>query len=269
MQGFNKVLALGFGNMSSALVRQITQQGVLNKNQFYAVAHGEKSKSNIDELGIETFNEDEGLQFDAVFLGLKPQAYADILPLYKKYLKKGATIISMMAGVPIDNIQKVVAGEQHYEVVRIMPNTPCAIGHGVVAVYAEGKQQHEVFESTFKPCGEVVFLEKESDLHLVTALSGSGPAYFYYIMESMVAQAKAMGLDEEIALSLVASTCSGAGEYVLQHKAHQNIMQMREQVTSKGGTTAAGVSVLIDLNVKDIFSQVVQKAYERSKKLGS
>lgn len=261
---FQKILVLGFGNMSSAIVKNMLHEGAVNLNSLFVVSHGGKSTENMKELGLNEFESQKG--FDAVLLGLKPQNFHEILPEYVGCLENDATIISMMAGVQSQKILDCV-GSGKYSVVRIMPNTPCAIGEGVVASYLPeswSKLKRDDFEAMFQCCGEYFEAKSESDLHVITAIAGSGPAMFFYVMEAMIKQAESCGFGFSDSQRLVASTCKGAGAYALSALGEMSVEQLKLAVISKGGTTEAGLKVLESFSVAESIEKAIDGSVKRS-----
>lgn len=264
---FQKVLVLGFGNMSSAIVKRMLSAGTVDKNAFYVVSHGGKSTQNMESLDLQAF--DGQPEFDTVLLGLKPQNYHETLPEYEKYLKPDAVIVSMMAGVQCQNILKYIKS-QSFSVVRIMPNTPCSIGEGVVGAFLPmswNQSDKLKFKGILQCCGDFVEVAHEGDLHIITAIAGSGPAYFFYVMEAMAKKAEACGLDFYTAQHLVAATCKGAGAYAALSLKEKSITELKLDVVSKGGTTEAGLNMLDSCDVADSFEKAVGESFQKSIKL--
>ncbi|MAI08372.1 MAG: pyrroline-5-carboxylate reductase [Magnetococcales bacterium] len=264
---FQKVLVLGFGNMSSAIVKRMLSAGTVDKSAFYVVSHGGKSTQNMESLDLHGFDGQAG--FDTVLLGLKPQNYHEILPEYEKYLKPDAVIVSMMAGVQSQNILKYTQN-QTFSVVRIMPNTPCSIGEGVVGTFfpVSWNQNDKLkFQEIFECCGDFVEVTHEDDLHIITAIAGSGPAYFFYVMEAMAKKAEACGLDYDTAQRLVAATCKGAGAYATFSLKEKSITELKLDVVSKGGTTEAGLNMLDSCDVSTSVEKAVGESFKKSIKL--
>ncbi|MEC8066293.1 MAG: pyrroline-5-carboxylate reductase [Pseudomonadota bacterium] len=259
-----KVLVIGLGNMAHALISRMLDQGTLNREDIYAVAHGEKSLQKIADLNIQTYSADDDMAFDVVMLGVKPQALKSIVPEHREVVSKSHLLISMLAGVECKTLQSTFDCQA---VVRIMPNMPCAIGQGVVGYYMPKQSLAIQLEALFAPCGAVVAVEKEEHLHLVTALAGSGTAFYYYIIRSFVDQAVAMGLERKSATKMAAMTCQGAGAYVLQEGEAKHLSDMIASVASKGGTTQAGLDCLAENKVDERLSMVVNAVYKRSLQL--
>lgn len=259
-----KVLVIGLGNMANALISRMLDQGTLNREYVYAVAHGEKSRQKITELGLQTFHEKEDLQFDVVLLGVKPQALKSIVPEHREVVSKSHLLISMLAGVECQTLQSVFDCKS---VARIMPNMPSAIGQGVVGYYMPKKSSAISLEQLFASCGEVVQVDKEDQLHLVTALAGSGTAFYYYFIRAFVEQAVAMGLDRERATKMAAMACQGAGAYALKESEGKTLSDMIASVASKGGTTQAGLDCLAENKVDERLSMVVNAVHKRSLQL--
>lgn len=263
-----KILVLGFGNMAFAMVKGLISQNVLKASQVTAVVHGEKSKENAGILGVNTvLSPDEAKKgvFNVVLVALKPAQVKEVLPLYKHLAGENVLFISVVTGVSVATFRELLS--DNALIVRTMPNTPLAIGKGATGLFAPENialPLKNVAKSLFEALGEAVWLEKEEHINVVTALSGSGPAYFFAMMEALVLAAERMGLSREQALPLILSTCEGAGAYALASHGEKTLEGLREAVTSKGGTTEAGLKVLSERHFPEILDETVKKAYERA-----
>ena len=200
---------------------------------------------------------------DVVVLSVKPQVFPAVWPEIEAALKPETLVISIMAGIPSAKI----AGDQPIRVVRVMPNTPALIGEGAAGI-AAGKFATEadlhIAEKLMAAVGATVIVEEE-ELHAVTALSGSGPAYVFHLLESMLEAADQMGMEKEIARELALATVIGAAK--LMQETGEEADALRKKVTSKGGTTAAAIQTLEERNVKESIVAALLAAQARSKEL--
>ncbi|MFT7144626.1 MAG: pyrroline-5-carboxylate reductase, partial [bacterium] len=181
-----RILVIGLGHMATALVKGLLKVDSISKKHIYAVTHGERSQNNAQELGINPIENTDTLKVDIVLLALKPQMMADVLPKYKHLVSKDTLFFSVAAGVSLDNITALLGAEA--QVIRAMPNTPTAVGAGITALYAPDSisQAHKISaEAFFSASGSYIWLTEEEQMHAVTALSGSGPAYFFYFIEAL------------------------------------------------------------------------------------
>lgn len=205
---------------------------------------------------------------DIVVLALKPQHLIEVLESIKNDVTKSKTLfISIAAGVTTQRIEQVLGGD--VRVARVMPNTPALIGAGAAAVCGGSCTTEEdllISETMLEAVGMVVRVE-ESNIDAVTAVSGSGPAYVFYIIEAMEKAAAQMNLAPEIARALILGTIIGAAR--LCEETGEDAGLLRERVTSKGGTTAAALNVLNEKNVSDAWVAALLAAQARSKELSA
>lgn len=217
------------------------------------------------EYGVNIVDEDKTELKDANFilLAMKPKDVAAALAGIKKKLTGNTVIISVAAGVSIETIQRHVG---NYPVARVMPNTSAQVGKSATGVawskYVTVGQQHEL-RKLLSSIGSVTVVE-EDQLHAVTGVAGSGPAYLYYLAEAMHEAGIDNGLSAADAKKLVRQTFLGAAEMMQQ----EDFAELRQKVTSPNGTTAAGLQSLADNHFKDIVGKCVSAATARSRELG-
>jgi pyrroline-5-carboxylate reductase len=171
-----------------------------------------------------------------------------------------------MAGIPSASLVKLTGSER---VVRSMPNTPALIGQGIAGLYARpavSADERQAVERLLKPTGQTLWVDREDDLDAVTALSGSGPAYFFFFVEAMMAAAQDMGLTAEQGRRLALATCAGAAALGLA--SDESPTTLRERVTSKGGTTHAAITSLQGDGVDAAVRRAVLAAHKRAAELG-
>ncbi len=201
----------------------------------------------------------------AVVLAVKPQVVAEALRGMQP--DAGTTLISIAAGVRLATLRRTLGGTLHY--VRTMPNTPALYGSGITALFAPDgtpPAARELAQRILATAGETVWLLREEDLDAVTALSGSGPAYFFLLTELLAEAGAALGLDQETAAKLARQTAVGAGRMLEQ--SHADAAALRAQVTSRGGTTEAAVIQLEAAGLRAIFREALAKAAGRARELG-
>ncbi len=187
-------------------------------------------------------NPDITPDYDVIVIAVKPQVAGDVLPNYA-LLAKDAVVISVMAGKGIAAVGGALDGASR--VARAMPNLPAAIGKGVTGVFAPpivDENDRVRIEALMRAAGDVVWVQKEDDIDLVTAISGSGPAYFFLFAEALAEAGAALGLDQTAAATLARATFSGAGSLVETDQ--RALCALRKAVTSPGGTTEAALNVL-------------------------
>ena len=203
----------------------------------------------------------------AVVLAVKPQMMAAALPAVAPLAGRGALFLSIAAGTPIAFFERALGAAT--PVVRAMPNTPAAVGRGITALVANaaGAGALPLAEALASAVGETVRLEDESQMDAVTALSGSGPAYVFLLIEALAAAGAAEGLDPALAMRLARATVAGAGELARRSMEPPDVL--RRNVTSPGGTTAAALGVLMDdaAGLAPLMRRAVAAAARRSREL--
>lgn len=244
------------------------------KNQVVAAASicvtdisEERLGSLAENYGVETSMDNPSAVTDAdvVVLAVKPQIFPSVWPEIRDALQPDALVISVMAGVPSETI----AAGKPIRVVRVMPNTPALIGRGAAGIAAgefAAETDLKLVERIMGAVGVAVVVD-EDQLHAVTAVSGSAPAYVFYILENMLSAAEQLGLNKETARELALATVSGAAE--LMKQSGEEADELRKKVTSKGGTTAEAVNTLIDRSVGESVIAAMQACATRSRELAN
>lgn len=267
----NNAMKLGFigcGKMAAALAGGVLKSGAFaKKDVFVTDKFPDAAKNLAGKHGVRALPDNAALSAaaDAILLCVKPGDAFDALQAARKQLA-GKLVISILAGVTLSALQKA-AGEKT-RIIRVMPNTPALIHKGAAAYvpgYSATENDAAVTEKIFSAAGKV-FRVKEELLDVVTGLSGSGPAYIYVVIEAMADAGVLMGLPRELALQLAAQTVAGAAEMVLETGLHP--AQLKDQVTSPGGTTIAGLEALEAAGIRSAFLGAVRAATERSREMG-
>ncbi len=230
-----------------------------------------KKAANIaGEYGIQIASDNLQACEDAelIILAIKPQNLLGVVnEIRPSILKTKPLLVSIAAGIQVQSIQKVIGND--YPIVRVMPNTPALIQTGASALYANpdvNADQRTLAEEVMRAVGLTIWLEDESPIDTVTALSGSGPAYFFLVMECMQKAAIELGLSHQHARLLTLETAFGAAKMALESKS--DVATLRQQVTSPGGTTEAALDVLIDQGqLESLFFDAMKKAKSRSEEL--
>ncbi|MEM6279356.1 MAG: pyrroline-5-carboxylate reductase [Verrucomicrobiota bacterium] len=258
---------IGCGKMGRALLEGILQAGIVSPAgttvfDTYAPAAEEVA----EQLGVSLVqsNAEVVAQSDTVLLCVKPQGFLDMLEEVGE--SEGRLLVSIAAGVKIESIEKATGGR--HRIIRVMPNTPSLVGKGAAA-FALGTtastEDAELAHSLLEAVGFVCEVSEE-DLDAVTAVSGSGPAYVFLLIEALVAGGIEEGLTPEIAESLAAHTVAGAAELLLAGS--ESPTTLRENVTSPNGTTFAALESFRSDHFEEIVARAVQAAAERSRELG-
>ena len=257
------VLLIGCGRMGSALLKGWRESKAAGK----AIVVDPALPTLPGVTVVSSLVEVSGALPKTILLAVKPQMLDQVMPSLAERLPDGALIISIAAGKPIayfaDRLGKLAA------IVRTMPNTPAAIGRGITVCCAGpgvSVAQKETADRLMKAVGEVAWIEDESLMHAVTAVSGSGPAYVFHLIEALQAAAEAAGLPVELAAKLARETVTGAGE--LARQSADTPAKLRADVTSPGGTTAAALGVLMsEKGLTELMTRAVAAATARSEEL--
>jgi pyrroline-5-carboxylate reductase len=203
---------------------------------------------------------------DVIVLAVKPQTMPEVLEKVGSRITSAQLILSIAAGITIASIEEHLGDES--SVIRSMPNTPALIGHGITGVTAGehcSRQQCDQAEEILAAAGEVVWLEDESLMDAITAVSGTGPAYYFLMTEALAHAARELGLPGETADRLAAITCFGAG--AMMATSPDEAVELRRRVTSPGGTTEAAMAILEGDGFHQLMLRAVEAARDRSRDL--
>lgn len=266
----NQTIAfIGAGIMGEAMIRGLLSQEIVQPEQIIASDPWQERLEYIQgQYGVQV-TADNTVAAEAgqvIVLSIKPQSLDKVMPNVRGHLRRRDLLISILAGVPI---KKLADGMAHAAVARAMPNTPAQIGQGITVwtatkeVEEAHKQQAQAILGSF---GEQVFMDDERYLDMATALSGTGPAYVFMVMEAMIDAGVHLGFSRHIATKLVFQTMRGSVEYAAQSNKH--VAELRNQVTSPGGTTASALYQLEKGGLRTVLSRGIWAAYERSVELG-
>ena len=258
---------IGGGNMARSLIGGALEAGVPPTRVRVGEPSSEQRARLTDEFGVECTesNGDAVENADVVVLAVKPQVAADAVRAITSRIDGHAVVISIMAGIRTDDLRRWLGVGP--AIVRCMPNTPALIGFGMTALFAGSGltgagRAHAA--ALLGAVGETVWVDDESQLDAVTAVSGSGPAYLFLVIEALQAAGIALGLPAETAAALARQTARGAAEMAASGA---DVAELRRQVTSPGGTTAAALAVLEDHGLRDAFARAVAAAAARSRAL--
>lgn len=264
-----KIAFIGAGSMAEAMISGLLQKNTIHANQIIVSNRGNLSKlKKLEETyGIQTSTSKKVVvdEADVVILAMKPKDIIEGLLSIRSYLNSQKLLISVIAGVSMELIKNTV--ETEIPLIRAMPNTSSSIGFSATTIAASddvNEEQMEIATSILQAIGTVMIVE-EDELHITTGLAGSGPAYLYYIAEGMERTALDLGLDKKITRQLIAQTFIGAGQMLLNN--NLDLTTLRENVTSPGGTTEAGINQLELGHVKEVFQTCVKSAIDRSREL--
>ncbi|EEY91972.1 pyrroline-5-carboxylate reductase [Acinetobacter junii SH205] len=257
---------IGGGNMAQALIGGLLSRG-LPTTRITVSDPVEQIRQILEEKGIQTTTDNvEAIQnADVVVLAVKPQVLATVLqPL--KGLLSDKLVISIIAGAEIETISELIGGSQR--IVRVMPNTPALVqtgAHGIYASEAVNAQDRELTSQILAATGLTIWVDSEAQIDAVTAVSGSGPAYFFYLMESMIRAGKNLGLDEKVATALTLQTALGAAQMAITSS--NSPSELRKNVTSPNGTTQAALEVFDRAQISQNIQAALAAAQKRSQEL--
>jgi pyrroline-5-carboxylate reductase len=258
---------VGGGNMASALIGGLLRSGQ-PAGAVVVVEPAAEQRARLErQFGVRTLAGADATLGAAslVVWAVKPQVFADAAAPCAGHVA-GALHLSVMAGIRCEAIAHATGAAR---IVRSMPNTPALIGQGIAGLYATpavGADERVRIEALLAPTGATLWVDRESDLDAVTALSGSGPAYVFYFIEAMLQAAQQMGLDAVQGRALALATFAGATE--LARRSDEPVAVLRERVTSKGGTTFAALSAMEADGVKAALVRAIRAAQQRARELG-
>ncbi|MBW9055066.1 pyrroline-5-carboxylate reductase [Rhizobium mesosinicum] len=264
----NPVVLVGAGNMGGAMLSGWLKSGVPG-SAVVVVDPGPSPAmiSTIADAGATHVTAvPADLKAGVLFLAVKPQVMEAVLPAVKSVVGAQTVVVSVAAGKTLAFLEKHL-GEA--AMVRAMPNTPAMVGRGVTGAFANARvsaEQRDGVNALLRVSGPVEWVPAESDIDSVTALSGSGPAYVFYLVECMAEAGRKLGLRADLAMRLARETVAGAGE--LLHQSPDDAARLRQNVTSPGGTTAAALSVLMaEDGMQPLFDEALAAARKRAEEL--
>ncbi len=263
-----KIAIVGCGNMGMAFAKSFVQYDLVRQENLLLI---EKSAFRSEALRaekagvvVDTISARVG-EVDLIILSVKPQDFNSVHESLRAVIQPRQVVLSIMAGIPIARIQEKL---NHPLVVRAMPNTPAMLGMGITGFTAakevDGANLRRV-ENLINATGRSVFVEDEAMLDAVTALSGSGPAYFYYVVKAMIDAGKQMGFDDAVSALLVKQTMLGS--YHLINTADKSLDELIDAVASKGGTTEAALREFASGSLSDTLVAGIKAAQRRSTEL--
>ncbi|HSW71555.1 MAG TPA: pyrroline-5-carboxylate reductase [Gammaproteobacteria bacterium] len=263
------IAVIGVGNMGSSLISGLINQRYPAEHLWASDPSEEKLQFLQKQFAISvTPDNEKAIQHaETIIFAVKPQILKNLaLALAPLIQSKKPLIISIAAGIREKNLQKWLGGE--IAIVRSMPNTPSLIGCGAAALYANGftsPTQRKLAEAILRCVGLTVWLEDEKQLDAVTALSGSGPAYFFLMIEALQQAGQNLGLAEDTARLLALQTAYGAARLAIESQ--EDVVKLRQHVTSPGGTTEQALKILEKGKFRELIAQALDAAKKRSEEL--
>lgn len=263
-----KVSFIGGGVMGEAMIRVLIRHNIGPGAIQVGEIDPERVKFLSKTYGVRCFsnNVEAIINSEVVILSVKPSSLAEVAGEIRGKLDPEQLLLSIIAGASLKRLQETIG---HQAVVRAMPNTPAQIGEGMTvwtASPAVSENQRQLARAILTPLGKEIYVEDEKYLDMATALSGSGPAYFFLFLEALTDAGVCIGLPREIARELALQT--GYGAMRLCRESGKSPAELRNMVTSPGGTTAAALLQLEEAGFRGVVARAVMAAYEKSKLLG-
>jgi pyrroline-5-carboxylate reductase len=260
---------IGAGNMATSLIKGLLKENFSAKN-IWATNNNVEQLNKLQNLNINLTTDNRYVvkMADIVILAVKPQTLKNVvIKIRDQIQEKKPLIISIAVGINLNNLEQYLSNK-NLALIRCMPNTPALIGCGTSGLFANqncSNAQKNAAESIFQSVGTVVWLPKEEQIDVVAALSGSGPAYFFLFMKALETAAVELGLAKETAHLLTLQTALGSARMAIESK--KTLTELREQVTSPGGTTERALKSLNHDHFPDIIKKALKEAKNRAEEL--
>ena len=261
---------IGAGNMAYALIKGLLNNGFDTNQINISDTNEELLQSRESELKVTTYSDNTSLlsNSDIIFFAVKPQVLSSVCLELKGVVKSKHLFVSIVAGIRSSDINRWLGG--NFSLIRTMPNTPALFQTGVTGLFANelvNNEQKSLVSSILSSVGECFWVNEEKLIDAITAISGSGPAYFFLLMQSMTQAGMALGLDEETANSLSIQTAYGAS--LMANKTGKDSRTLRAEVTSPNGTTQSAIESFQDQNFEGIVANATRAAYDRARELSN
>ena len=261
---------IGCGKMAGAIIRGLLKADFISPSLIVASQENEENiEERSKELGIEiiTDNKELVIKSDVIIIAVKPNQVKAVLDEISSKLDESKLIVSVAAGVTTKFIENNIP--QSCRVIRVMPNTPVLVSEGMSGIFG-GKfatsTDINIVKTIFETIGKTLILDNEDKIDIVTAISGSGPAFFYKVINDIALAGEKMGLDYEQALKLSIQTAIGSAKMALNRTLPMETLI--SNVATKGGCTRVGVDVLEESKINEIFYNVIKETTQKAKQLG-
>lgn len=264
-----KITFIGAGNMASSLAGGMIAKGMDPINVTLSDINEQQLQHVRKQLQVNTTRDNINAcqKADVVVLAVKPQVMGAVLaPLKELFEQRKPLVMSIAAGITLSQLENWIGADT--PIVRCMPNTPALVETGATGLYANAnvsQAQREQARSIMGSVGLALWVDNEDQIDAVTAVSGSGPAYFFLVMEAMIEAGKALGLSEQVAKQLTLQTALGSAQMAITSDVEPD--ELRRRVTSPGGTTERAIGIMEDKQLRAVFAEALQGAYQRSKEL--
>ena len=265
-----KIGFIGSGKMAGAIIKGIIKSGfILPENLIATQAEEEGLEDKSKELGIKVILDNKILvqKSDIIFIATKPNQVLDVLAEIGEFITSDKIIVSIAAGVRTEKLEANLPIQAR--VIRVMPNTPALVGEGMSGMIGgknATKEDLDYVYNLLSTIGKCIVVEDETQMDIVTAISGSGPAFFYKVINDIARAGKELGLDYEKSLLLSIQTAIGSAKMALNREV--SMEQLIANVATKGGCTRVGVDVMEDIDTAKIFANVIAKTTQKASELG-
>ncbi|MCX6403169.1 MAG: pyrroline-5-carboxylate reductase [Actinobacteria bacterium] len=255
----------GVGMMGGAILEGLLASDSFNDEIVVVEKRAERTTELADVYGVKNLSDEAAAASNTILLMVKPQDMADLLDQISGFVKPGTLVISVAAGITTEFIENKL--QTGVSVVRVMPNTPALVGEGMSVLSAGANCSKDALASatTIMACIGKTLIVDESLQNSVTAVSGSGPAYIFYIAEAMIAAGQKLGLSQEAAHELTVQTIVGAA--AMLRDANKSPETLRQNVTSPNGTTARAIATFDEHKFREAIEAGMQACHDRSKEL--
>lgn len=266
----SKIAFIGGGNMANAVITGLLSKKLIDSHKIVVSDPNPPVRQRYADRKIGTSDRNASAVKDAdvIVLAVKPQVLKEVMASFVEDMRPDALVLSVVAGATIDNMQTTLGLDSR--IIRTMPNTPAMVGEGMT-VWSQSsdvtEEQHSLTKSILGAFGVEVFVDDENALDMATALSGSGPAYFFLVAEAMVDTGVHMGFSRSVSMKLVQQTMLGSALYMKSSESHP--VDLRNNITSPGGTTAAALYRAEKNGFRAVIADSIWAAYERCIELGS
>ena len=265
-----RIAFVGGGVMAEAMIRGVLDRHLVPPSHVLVTGPRRERRAELEKrYGIDAMasNADAAKRADVVVVSVKPQVLPMVMRELHGKLRADQLVLSIVAGATIRALE---AGLAHPAIVRSMPNTPAQVGMGITAWYASHAvtaEQRERTRAILAALGEEIMVEDESYLDMATAVSGTGPTYVFLLMEALVDAAVHLGFSRRVAEELVLRTVEGSASFA--RKSGRHLAELRNMVTSPGGTSAAAIYQLEKGSLRTVLSKAVYAAHQRASELGA
>ena len=269
MEKYKKIGFIGSGKMASAIIKGLLKaEFTISENLLATKSNSDGLEEKSKELGIRVILDNKELvkNSDVIFVSVKPSQVIGVLEEIKPFVSPEKLIVSIAAGVNINKIESNLPDNS--KVIRVMPNTPMLVGEGMSGIVGGmvEKEDIEFVKNLLSTIGKCVVVDNEDQLDIVTAISGSGPAFYYKVINEIARAGEKLGMEYDKALLLSIQTAIGAGKMALNRDI--SMEQLISNVATKGGCTAVGVDCMNENNTEKLFYDVIKNTTEKAHALG-